>query len=280
MDMLDPVKLYFSTIKKIPKITRREIEVLSPKIAKGDKNAKKRMIEGNLRLVVPIARKYYKQGISFSDLIEEGNLGLIRSIEKFDIKKGYYFSTYATFWITQYISRYVSSQLKTIRIPEHIVARLRKWLNEFERLKHKLGRKPTPNEIAKRLKLSPTDIIRLLENLEVSKKVASLDMKIDEDQSISLSDVISDGGKTDPTIFIKYLKITKQVGTVLDKLSLKERKIIIMRFGLEEKTPHTLEEVGKIMNLSRERIRQIEGRAFSKIKQAVLKLRYLEKDEM
>lgn len=280
MDMLDPVKLYFSTIRKIPRITRREIEILSPKIAKGDKNAKKRMIEGNLRLVIPIARKYYKPGISFSDLIEEGNLGLIRSIEKFDIKKGYYFSTYATFWITQYISRYVSTQLKTIRIPEHIMARLRKWLAEFERLKNKLGRKPTPKEIAKRLKLSPDDILRLLENLEVSKKVASLDMKIDEDQSISLADIISDGGKTDPTIFIKYLKITKQVGVVLDKLSPNEKKVIIMRFGLEEKIPHTLEEAGETMNLSRERVRQIEARAFSKIKQAVLKLRFLEKDEM
>lgn len=280
MDMLDPVKLYFSTIRKIPRITRREVEILSPKIAKGDKNAKKRMIEGNLRLVIPIARRYYKQGISFSDLIEEGNLGLIRSIEKFDIKKGYYFSTYATFWITQYISRYVSTQLKTIRIPEHIMARLRKWLTEFERLKNKLGRKPTPKEIAKRLKLSPDDILRLLENLELSKKVASLDMKIDEDQSISLSDVISDGGKSDPTVFIKYLKITKQMGIVLDKLSPNEKKVIIMRFGLEEKIPHTLEEAGKIMDLSRERIRQIEARAFSKIKQAVLKLRFLETDEM
>ena len=125
-----------------------------------------------------------------------------------------------------------------------------------------------------------SDILRLLENLEVSKKVASLDMKIDEDQSISLSDVISDGGKNDPTVFIKYLKITKQVETVLGKLSPKEKKIIVMRFGLEEKIPHTLEEAGKKMNLSRERIRQIEGRAFSKIKQAVLKLRFFEKDEM
>src|SRR3989339_1642620 len=138
MDTLDPVKLYFSTIRKIPIITKREIEILIPKIHKGDKNAKKRMIEGNLRLVIPIARKYHRPGIPFSDLIEEGNLGLMRAIEKFDIKRGYYFSTYATFWITQHISRYVSSQLKTIRIPEHIIARMRKWLKEYEHLKQKL----------------------------------------------------------------------------------------------------------------------------------------------
>ncbi|MEW6557648.1 MAG: RNA polymerase sigma factor RpoD/SigA [Elusimicrobiota bacterium] len=280
MDMLDPVKLYFSTIKKIPKITKREIEVLMPKIKKGDKNAKKRMIEGNLRLVIPIARKYYRQGIPFSDLIEEGNLGLMKAIEKYDIKKGYYFSTYATFWITQCISRYVSTQLKTIRIPEHIIARLRKWLTAYELLKQKLGRHPTSKEIARRLKLSPEDILHLLENLELSKSAASLDMKIDDEETISLSDVISDGGKEDPTLLIKYLKITKQIETVLEKLSANEREVIILRFGLRGEISHTLEEVGKIIKLTRERIRQIESTAFRKIKQAVMKLQFLEKDEM
>ncbi|MDD5687566.1 MAG: RNA polymerase sigma factor RpoD/SigA [Elusimicrobia bacterium] len=280
MDILDPVKLYFATIKKIPRITKREIEILVPRIAKGDKNAKKRMIEGNLRLVVPIARRYYRPGIPFSDLIEEGNIGLMKATEKFDLRKGYYFSTYATFWITQCISRYVSSQLKTIRIPEHVMTQLRKWLTEFDRLKQKLGRTPTSKEVAKRLKLSPEDILRLLENLEVSKSVTSLDVKIDEDESISLSDVISDGDKDDPTIFIKYLMITKQMETVLEKLTPKEKKVIILRFGLDGEIPHTLEEVGKIINLTRERIRQIEVKAFEKIKQAVVKLRFFEKEEM
>lgn len=280
MDTLDPVKLYFSNIKKIPPITKREIAILIPRIKKGDKNAKKRMIEGNLRLVIPIARKYYKSGISFSDLIEEGNLGLMRAIEKFDIKRGYYFSTYATFWINQHISRYVSSQLKTIRIPEHIIARLRKWLKEYERLKQKLGRTPTPKEIARRLKLSPEDILRLLENLELSKSTASLDMKIDEDEAVSLSDVISDGGKDDPTTLFKYLRITKQMDAVLNRLSPKEKKTIILRFGLNGGIPHTLEETGKKVKLTRERIRQIEVTAFRKIKQTVMKLQFLEKDEM
>ena len=280
MDTLDPVKLYFENIRKIPQITKREIEVLIPKIHKGDKNAKKRMIEGNLRLVIPIARKYHRPGIPFSDLIEEGNLGLMRSIEKFDIKRGYYFSTYATFWITQHISRYVSSQLKTIRIPEHIIARMRKWLKEYEHLKQKLGRIPTPKETARKLKLTPEEILRLLQNLELSKSITSLDMKIDEDEAVSLSDVISDGGKDDPTMLIKYLKITRQMSVVLKKLLPKERKAIILRFGLDDEIPHTLEEAGKKMKLTRERIRQMETTAFRKIKNAVMKLQFLESEEM
>ena len=280
MDVLDPVKLYFQTIKKIPKIAKREVEVLIPKILKGDKFAKKRMIEGNLRLVIPIARRYYKPGIPFLDLIEEGNLGLMKAVEKFDIRKGYYFSTYATFWIVQHISRYVSLQLKTIRIPEHVMARLRKWLSEFERMKQKFGRNPTPKEIARKLKLSPDDILSLLENLEVSKSLASLDMKIDEDEGVSLSDILSDGGKDDPTVIIKYLKMTKQIETVLKNLSPQDIKVISMRFGLMSEIPHTLEATGKRMRLTRERIRQIEERASEKIKQAVMKLKFLEKDEM
>ncbi|MFH0948438.1 MAG: RNA polymerase sigma factor RpoD/SigA [Elusimicrobiota bacterium] len=280
MDTLDPVKLYFANIKKIPPITKREIEILIPKIHNGDNNAKKRMIEGNLRLVIPIARKYHKPGISFSDLIEEGNLGLMRATEKFDIKRGYYFSTYATFWITQHISRHASSQLKTIRIPEHIIARMRTWLKEYEFLKHKLGRIPTPKEIAKKLKLTQEDILRLLENLELSKTITSLDMKIDEDAAVSLSDVISDGGNNDPTLLIKYLKITKQMEVILKKLLPKERRAIILRFGLNKEIPHTLERVGKKMKLSRERIRQIEATAFRKIKNAVMKLQFLKSEEM
>ena len=160
------------------------------------------------------------------------------------------------------------------------MARLRKWLGEFEILKQKLGRNPTPKEIARKLKLSPEDILRLLENLEVSKSLTSLDMKIDEDEGVSLSDIISDGGKDDPTVFIKYLKVTKQMETVLKNLSPKEIKVIAMRFGLMDELPHTLEATGKKMKLTRERIRQIEERASEKIKQAVMKLRFLEKDEM
>ena len=280
MDTLDPVALYFSNIKKIPPLVKREIEMLVPKIKIDDKNAKKRMVEGSLRLVIPIAKKYHKPGISFSDLIEEGNLGLIRAVEKFDIKHGCCFSTYATYWITQYISRYVISQLKTIKMPEHVTAQLKKWFKEYEFLKQKLGRKPSSQEIAKKLKLSPDDIRRLLENLEISKSIASLDMKIDEEQSVSLSDIIADNGKDDPVEIIKYLKITKQMDTVLKKLSAKEKKAIILRFGMDSGAPHTLEEICKKMKLTRERIRQIEANAFTKIKQAIMKLRFLEKDEM
>ncbi|MFH1540427.1 MAG: RNA polymerase sigma factor RpoD/SigA [Elusimicrobiota bacterium] len=280
MDTLDPIKLYFTNIGKIPPTTKEEVEFLIPKIRNCCANAKKRMIEGNLRLVIPIARKYHKPGVSFSDLIEEGNLGLIRAIEKFDINRRYRFSTYATFWIAQRISRYVSSQLKTIKIPEHIMAQMKKWLKEYEFLKQKLGRIPIPEETAKKLKLTSGEIAQLLKNLELSKTVISLDMKIDEDESVSLSDIISDNKNDDPVTLIKYLKITNQIKVVLKKLTPKEKKIIILRFGLDTGIPCTLEKVGKKMNLSRERIRQIEAMAFRKIKNAVMKLQFLKSEEM
>jgi len=280
MSILDPIKLYLSSIKKIPPITDDEIKKLIARIKKGDKKAKRRMIEGNLRLVISIARKYYKPTLSLADVIEEGNLGLIKAVEKFDIKKGFRFSTYATVWITQYISQYVSSQLRTIRIPEHILIKLKKSQKEIESLKQKLGRHPTTSEIANKLKLSKEDIDSLLENQELSQSVASLDVKIDENESISLSDVISDGGRTDPTTLLKYLKVTAQLETILNRLSANEKKIVVSRFGLNGKNPKTLEEIGKKLKLSRERIRQIEKKAYNKVKQAVIQLRIFGKEEM
>lgn len=280
MSILDPVKLYLSSLKNIPPITEDEIKKLIPRIKKGDKKAKKRMIEGNLRLVISIARRYYKPNLSLSDIIEEGNIGLTKAVEKFDIKRGFKFSTYATVWIKQYIAQYSSSQVKTIRIPEHILLKLKKSQREIETLKQKLGRPPTNSEIAAKLKLSKDDIGTLLENQEISQSVASLDAKIDENESISLSDVISDGGKDDPTVLLKYLKVTAQFEKIFNKLSANEKKIIIARFGLNGRNPKTLEEIGKDIKLSRERIRQIQKKAFNKVKQAIIQLRIFGQDEM
>jgi len=280
MAILDPIRLYLSEIKKVPPITENEIKKLIPLVRKGDKKAKTRMIEGNLRLVISIARKYYKSSLSMADIIEEGNIGLIKAVEKFDIKKGFRFSTYATVWITQYISQYVSSQLRTIRIPEHILIKLKKAQKEIELLKQKLGRQPTVAEIAGKLKLSKDDIGILFENQEVAQAVASLDMKIDENDSISLSDVISDGGKTDPTALFQYLKVNAQLDSILNDLTPIERKIVVARFGINGKNPKTLEEIGKELKLSRERVRQIEKKTFNKLKQAVIQLRLFGKEEM
>ena len=280
MSILDPIKLYLSSLKRIAPITDDEIKKLIPRIKKGDKKAKIRMIEGNLRLVISIARRYYKPNLSLSDIIEEGNIGLIKAVEKFDIKRGFKFSTYATVWIKQYIAQYSSSQIKTIRIPEHILLKLKKSQREIEALKQKLGRQPTNSEIAAKLKLSKDDIVTLLENQEIAQSVASLDAKIDENESISLSDVISDGGKTDPTVFLKYLKVTAQFEKIFSKLTANEKKIIIARFGLNGKNPETLEEIGKDLKLSRERIRQIQKKAFNKVKQAIIQLRIFGQDEM
>jgi len=280
MSILDPVKLYLSSIKRITPITDDEIKKLIPRIKKGDKKAKKRMIEGNLRLVISIARRYYKPTLSLADIIEEGNIGLIRAVEKFDIKKGFRFSTYATGWITQHIAQYVSSQIRSIRMPEHILIKLKKSQKEIESLKQKLGRHPTIAEIAAKLKLSEGDIDILLKNQELAQAVTSLDMKIDENESISLSDVISDKGKTDPTILFKYLTITAQLETILNKLSVNEKKIVVSRFGLNGKSSKTLEIIGKELKLSRERIRQIEKKAYNKVKKAITQLRILGKEEM
>ncbi len=280
MAILDPIRLYLAEIKKIPPISEDEIRRLIPLIRKGDKKAKRRMIEGNLRLVISISRKYYKSSLSLADIIEEGNIGLIKAVEKYDIKKGFRFSTYATVWITQFISQYVSSQLRTIRIPEHILIKLKKAQKEIELLKQKLGRQPTVKEIAAKLKLSKDDISILFENQEIAQAVASLDTKIDENDSISLSDVISDGGKTDPTALFQYLKVNAQLDSILNGLTSIEKKIVVARFGINGKSPKTLEQIGKDLKLSRERVRQIEKKTFNKLKQAVVQLQLFGKEEM
>jgi RNA polymerase sigma factor (sigma-70 family) len=280
MSTLDPIKLYLASIKKLRPTTDEEVKKLIPRIRRRDRKAEKRMIEGNLRLVVSIAKKYYKSPLTFSDVIEEGNLGLMKAIEKYDPQKGYKFSTYATIWITQHISQYVSSQLRTIRVPEHVMARDRRCRKNIESLKQKLGRTPTTKEITRRFDFTESDITSAAENQEMSQGLSSLDIKIDDNEAIALLDILSDGGKNDPEKDTKEHKITEQIAAILHRLKPTERKVIVFRYGLSGKPPKTLEEVGTALHLSRERIRQVEKKAFNKIKQAVTQLRFQGKDEI
>lgn len=270
---LDSVRLYFQRIKDFPRVTREELVDLIKRIHKGDQKARERMIEGNLRLVISIAKKYHRQDIPFSDLIEEGNIGLMRAVEKFDVKKGYYFSTYASFWINQFIRRFIDSQSRTIRIPEHMLEKLRKWVAEWERFKHELGRNPTQKEMAKRLRVPLYQIQGLLENLELSRGTGSLDAPFsDEDSSATLKDTLSDEGRDAPERVIAVLKLNNHISQALKSLSPKEAAAIRLRFGLGGDGNRTLEESGRIMKLSRERVRQLEGTGLLKLKRIALRL--------
>jgi len=238
------------------------------------------MIEGNLRLVVAIAKKYYHPQVSLADIIEEGNIGLMRALEKYNPNKGTKFSTYATFWITQYIAQYVSSQMRTIRIPEHIVYKLKQWQRESEKLKQSLGRQPSSEEIAKKLKISLKDIGVMLENLELSQAVSSLDVKIDDNEAVSVGDMLPDGEHEDPAVSMRNSKIAEQLEKVLRKLTAKERIVMRHRFELTGHPKKTLSQLGKSLGLSRERIRQIEKKAFNKIKDEITQLRSVGNDDL
>ena len=259
----DPVRMYFKEIGKVPLLTAEEERELAIRIEQGDEEAKKKLCESNLRLVVSIARRYLNRGLSFLDLIQEGNLGLIKAVEKFDYTKGYKFSTYATWWIRQAITRSIADQARTIRIPVHMVETINKLIRISRQLLQEYGREPTSEEIAKEMGIS---VDKVREIKKISQDPVSLETPIGEEEDSHLGDFIPDEDIPSPVDAAAYSMLQKQLREVLDTLSEREKKVLILRFGLDDGRPRTLEEVGREFNVTRERIRQIEAKALRKLR--------------
>lgn len=259
----DPVKQYLKEIGNFPLLTLEEEVSLAKKIESGDEVAKQTLAESNLRLVVSIAKRYVGRGLSFLDLIQEGNLGLIKAVDKFDYNKGYKFSTYATWWIRQAITRSIADQSRTIRIPVHMSEVINKTYRVSRSLMQELGREPTEQELADALNL-PIEKVR--EVLKVSADPISLDTPIGEEDDSHLGDFIRDDTVTGPEDAASYSMLQEQIGKLLDTLTEREQRVLILRFGLKDGRSRTLEEVGKEFNVTRERIRQIEAKALRKLR--------------
>lgn len=259
----DPVRMYFKEIGKVPLLTAEEERDLAIRIEQGDEEAKKKLCESNLRLVVSIARRYLNRGLSFLDLIQEGNLGLIKAVEKFDYTKGYKFSTYATWWIRQAITRSIADQARTIRIPVHMVETINKLIRISRQLLQEYGREPTSEEIAREMGIS---VEKVREIKKISQDPVSLETPIGEEEDSHLGDFIPDEDIPSPVDAAAYSMLQKQLREVLDTLSEREKKVLILRFGLDDGRPRTLEEVGREFNVTRERIRQIEAKALRKLR--------------
>ncbi len=259
----NPVKTYLRGIGKIRLLTAAEEIQLAKKIEKGDLSAKNRLIEANLRLVVSVAKKYVSRGMLFLDLIQEGNLGLIRAVDKYDYKRGFKFSTYATWWIRQAVTRSIADQARTIRIPVHMVENVNKYIRIQKHLLQKLGREPNSEEIAELLGVTPD---RVREIMKIAQETISLDTPIGEDEETHLSDFVEDLEIEAPPDAADFSMLQKHLQIVLGTLKDRERKIIKLRYGLLDGLPRTLEEVGREFNLTRERIRQIEFKALCKLR--------------
>ena len=259
----DPVRMYLKEIGKVPLLSAEEEIELAKKMEQGDENAKKRLAEANLRLVVSIAKRYVGRGMLFLDLIQEGNLGLIKAVEKFDYRKGYKFSTYATWWIRQAITRAIADQARTIRIPVHMVETINKLIRVSRQLLQELGREPTPEEIAEEMDM-PVDRVR--EILKISQEPVSLETPIGEEEDSHLGDFIQDDNVPVPADAAAFTLLKEQLVEVLGTLTEREQKVLRLRFGLDDGRARTLEEVGKEFNVTRERIRQIEAKALRKLR--------------
>ena len=259
----DHVKMYLKEIGKVPLLDADEEMELARRMSEGDVNARKRLAEANLRLVVSIAKRYVGRGMLFLDLIQEGNLGLIKAVEKFDYAKGYKFSTYATWWIRQSITRAIADQARTIRIPVHMVETINKLIRVSRQLVQELGRDPHPNEIAKELNMS---IDKVREIMKIAQEPVSLETPIGEEEDSHLGDFIPDDDAPAPSEAASFMLLKEQLGNVLDTLSPRESMVLKLRFGLEDGRARTLEEVGKEFDVTRERIRQIEAKALRKLR--------------
>ena len=259
----DPVRMYLKEIGKVPLLSAEEEIELAKKMEMGDEDAKKRLAEANLRLVVSIAKRYVGRGMLFLDLIQEGNLGLIKAVEKFDYRKGYKFSTYATWWIRQAITRAIADQARTIRIPVHMVETINKLIRVSRQLLQELGREPTPEEIAEEMNM-PVDRVR--EILKISQEPVSLETPIGEEEDSHLGDFIPDEDASEPAEAASFTLLKEQLVEVLSTLTPREEKVLKLRFGIEDGRTRTLEEVGKEFNVTRERIRQIEAKALRKLR--------------
>ena len=259
----DPVRMYLKEIGKVPLLSAEEEIELAKRMADGDEEAKKRLAEANLRLVVSIAKRYVGRGMLFLDLIQEGNLGLIKAVEKFDYQKGFKFSTYATWWIRQAITRAIADQARTIRIPVHMVETINKLIRVSRQLLQELGREPTPEEIAEEMDM-PVDRVR--EILKISQEPVSLETPIGEEEDSHLGDFIQDDNVPVPADAAAFTLLKEQLVEVLGTLTEREQKVLRLRFGLDDGRARTLEEVGKEFNVTRERIRQIEAKALRKLR--------------
>ena len=259
----DPVRMYLKEIGKVPLLSAEEEIDLAKRMADGDEEAKKRLAEANLRLVVSIAKRYVGRGMLFLDLIQEGNLGLIKAVEKFDYQKGFKFSTYATWWIRQAITRAIADQARTIRIPVHMVETINKLIRVSRQLLQELGREPTPEEIAAELDM-PVDRVR--EILKISQEPVSLETPIGEEEDSHLGDFIQDDNVPVPAEAAAQILLKEQLDEVLSTLTEREQKVLRLRFGMSDGRARTLEEVGKEFDVTRERIRQIEAKALRKLR--------------
>ena len=259
----DPVRMYLKEIGKVPLLSAEEEIDLAQRMEEGDEDAKKRLAEANLRLVVSIAKRYVGRGMLFLDLIQEGNLGLIKALEKFDYRKGYKFSTYATWWIRQAITRAIADQARTIRIPVHMVETINKLIRVSRQLLQELGREPTPEEIAEEMNMG---VERVREILKISQEPVSLETPIGEEEDSHLGDFIQDDNVPVPADAAAFTLLKEQLVEVLGTLTEREQKVLRLRFGLDDGRARTLEEVGKEFNVTRERIRQIEAKALRKLR--------------
>lgn len=259
----DPVRMYLKEIGKVPLLSAEEEIDLAKRMELGDQQAKKRLAEANLRLVVSIAKRYVGRGMLFLDLIQEGNLGLIKAVEKFDYRKGYKFSTYATWWIRQAITRAIADQARTIRIPVHMVETINKLIRVSRQLLQELGREPTPEEISEEMNM-PVERVR--EILKISQEPVSLETPIGEEEDSHLGDFIQDDNVPVPADAAAFTLLKEQLQEVLGTLTEREQKVLTLRFGLEDGHARTLEEVGREFNVTRERIRQIEAKALRKLR--------------
>ena len=259
----DPVRMYLKEIGNVPLLTAEQEVELAKRVEAGDEEAKKQLTEANLRLVVSIAKKYVGRGMPFLDLIQEGNMGLMKAVDKFDYTKGYKFSTYATWWIRQAITRGIADTGRTIRVPVHMVETINKTLRMTRTLLQELGREPTPEEVAERLNVS---VSRVREVLKISRDPVSLDTPIGEEDDSHLGDFIEDDSALSPADSAAFSMLRAELATALESLTDRERQVVKLRFGLEDGRARTLEEVGKEFNVTRERIRQIEAKALRKLR--------------
>ena len=259
----DPVRMYLKEIGNVPLLTTEQEVELAKRVEAGDEEAKKQLTEANLRLVVSIAKKYVGRGMPFLDLIQEGNMGLMKAVDKFDYTKGYKFSTYATWWIRQAITRGIADTGRTIRVPVHMVETINKTLRMTRTLLQELGREPTPEEVAERLNVS---VSRVREVLKISRDPVSLDTPIGEEDDSHLGDFIEDHSALSPADSAAFSMLRAELATALESLTDRERQVVKLRFGLEDGRARTLEEVGKEFNVTRERIRQIEAKALRKLR--------------
>ena len=259
----DPVRMYLKEIGNVPLLSTEEEVALAQRVEAGDESAKKQLIEANLRLVVSIAKKYVGRGMPFLDLIQEGNMGLMKAVDKFDYSKGLKFSTYATWWIRQAITRGIADTGRTIRVPVHMVETINKTLRMTRTLLQELGREPTPEEVAERLGVP---VARVREVLKISRDPVSLDTPIGEEDDSHLGDFIEDDSALSPADSAAFSMLREELSTALESLTDRERQVVQLRFGLIDGRARTLEEVGKEFNVTRERIRQIEAKALRKLR--------------